>query len=86
MMGNKDVTLPNPPSKIKTNGFHRGLKEDYRIFKQQPEAPNTKEQPVTPEGNTGLFPITYRDEKTFLGRNNLSLIPNAASSLLSFRD
>lgn len=77
---------PIPPSKTKTNSVHRGLKEDYRIFEQQPETQNTEQQPVTPEGNTGLFPIAHRDEKTFLGRNNLSLIPNAESSLLSFRD
>lgn len=75
-----------PPSKIKTKGFHRGLKGDYKIFKRQPEAQNTEQQPVAPEGNTGLFPMTHRDEKTFLGRNNISLIPNAESSLLSFRD
>lgn len=75
-----------PPSKIKTKGFHRGLKEDYRIFKQQPKAQNTEQQPASPEGNTGLFPITHRDEKTFLRRSNHSLIPNAESSLLSFRD
>lgn len=59
---------PIPPSKIKNRGFHRGLKVDYRIFKQQPEAQNTEHQPVAPEGNTGLFLTTHRDEKTFLGR------------------
>lgn len=60
MMGNEDIALPHTSLKDqgqRGSGFHRGLKEDYRIFMWQPRAQNTEQQPVSPEGNTKLFLI-----------------------------